>query len=126
MGNAYSLNSKYYGFKWLKEEGKCMEKIAPHQDANVLVNRIACLKRLFPDLEKLLEVHGQFGILASGWRTFNSYRLIEIMMSPFTGGQSMDTLCPCSNLWHSDFSLTKPFHLVVREAGITTHSSVSS
>lgn len=78
---AHSLVPKYYCEAWLQEETSGgVQRVSPHEDNEVSLNRSKCFKRLFQDPNDLRKVNAEFGAFCSGSDFFNQSHIIEARM----------------------------------------------
>ncbi|CAA0840437.1 Unknown protein [Striga hermonthica] len=67
---AHSLVPKYYTDSWLKD-GDGVQRLAPHEDQEVSMNRVKCFKRIFEDPNDLRKVCMEYGEFSSATGLFN-------------------------------------------------------
>ncbi|KAL1326255.1 hypothetical protein AAHE18_13G215200 [Arachis hypogaea] len=67
---AHSLNPRYYSPQWLQE---APNRVAPHQDEEISMERNKCLRRYFPDIEDRKKVALEFSKFSTFGGVFSSF-----------------------------------------------------
>ncbi|CAA0806447.1 Unknown protein [Striga hermonthica] len=67
---AHSFVPKYYTDSWLKD-GDGVQRLAPHEDQEVSMNRVKCFKRIFEDPNDLRKVCMEYGEFSSATGLFS-------------------------------------------------------
>nr|XP_043613038.1 uncharacterized protein LOC122585009 [Erigeron canadensis] len=91
---AHSLNPRYYSDEWLSED---LTRSAPHRDAEILVERMKCFRRLFPNDDEYSKVLDEYTMFSMK----NGY------FEDLTSISKMATMEPKS--WWVNFGAQTPF-----------------
>ncbi|KAL5176582.1 hypothetical protein HKD37_08G022501 [Glycine soja] len=65
---AHSLNPRYYSHKWLSEDSN---RVPPHQDLELTLERLKCFKRFFLDVDVRRKVNIEFANFSDGREGFD-------------------------------------------------------